>query len=233
MKRTLVLTCEHGGNRVPERYRKHFATAGRALAGHRGWDAGALVLARELARSLDAPLHACTTSRLVVDTNRSRGHRRLLSEWTRSLPSEERARILERWWLPHRSAVEERVRTHVERGRTVLHLSIHSFTPVWQGRRRRVDAGFLYDPSRASERSFASAWIESLRALRPELLLRRNQPYRGTEDGLTKSLRTLFDGESYLGLELEVSQRFPLGAAAPWRRLRRDLLDSLERTLGG
>ena len=48
---------------------------------------------------------------------------------------------------------------------------------------------------------------------------------RGTADGLTTTLRRRFGAEDYLGVELEVSQRFPRGAPAAWRRLRGDLGD--------
>ena len=46
----LLITCEHGGNRVPHAYRNLFASASRLLQSHRGYDAGALALAREIAR---------------------------------------------------------------------------------------------------------------------------------------------------------------------------------------
>ena len=52
----LLITCEHGGNRIPPRYRAAFASAARALASHQGYDPGALALAREFARRLAAPL---------------------------------------------------------------------------------------------------------------------------------------------------------------------------------
>ena len=44
----LLLTCEHGGNRIPPEYRALFRGATAALASHRGWDPGALALARRL-----------------------------------------------------------------------------------------------------------------------------------------------------------------------------------------
>ena len=231
MKLALVITCEHGGNRVPARYRTTFESAARALDSHRGWDAGALTLARELARVLDAPLFACNTTRLLVDPARSVGHPKLFSEWTRALSSRDRDEILARWWRPHRMAVQEFVRSETRKRNPVLHLSVHSFTPHWKGRRRPVDVGFLYDPMRFRERGFATEWLEALRARRPRLRLRRNQPYRGNADGLTTSLRARFGQRQYLGLELEVSQRFPLGLEAPWRRLRGDLKRSLQKAL--
>jgi predicted N-formylglutamate amidohydrolase len=100
---------------------------------------------------------------------------------------------------------------------------VHSFTPVLDGRVRDVDVGFLYDPSRTPERDFVTAWIAALRERDPTLRLRRNQPYRGTSDGLTTSLRQRFDATRYLGIELEISQAFPHGDPARWRHLRHTL----------
>jgi predicted N-formylglutamate amidohydrolase len=226
-----MVTCEHGGHRVPARHRALFAGAGAALRSHRGWDPGALELARDLARALEAPLLACTTTRLLVDANRSAAHPRLFSAWSRALPAAERAALLARWWRPHHAAVTQLVRAAVRRRRTVLHLSVHSFTPRWKGRPRAVDVGFLYDPTRRRERAFAAEWRRALAARRGDLALRRNQPYRGNADGLTSCMREAFDGAHYLGVELEVSQRFPLGPAPRWRRLRRDLVESLADVL--
>ncbi len=241
----LVLSCEHGGARVPARYAAALRGARAALATHRGQDAGALVLARELARDFDAPLFACTTTRLLVDPNRSLGNPALFSAWTRLLPPEEREAIVARWWRPHRVAVEGAVvellgagrSPRGARSRTVLHVSVHSFTPRFRGRPRPIDVALLYDPAREREAAFARVWLGALRARRADLRLRRNSPYRGDADGLTTHLRRRFDERSYLGLELEVSQRFPRGAADAWRALRADvrasLADALAETAAG
>ncbi len=228
---SFVLSCEHGGNRVPARFRTAFAAATRALASHRGWDEGALPLARQFARRFDAPLVACTVTRLLVDANRSRDHRGLYSEWSRRLTPAEREHALARWWQPHRTAVEELVRARLKPNRPVLHLSVHSFTPRLENQVRNVDVALLYDPKRPGERSFAKTFLASLAAQRDDLRLRRNQPYRGDADGLTTTLRRGFAAPEYLGLELEVSQRFPRGAPDAWRRLRRDLTEALAATL--
>jgi len=222
--RALLITCEHGGNRVPARYRELLRGARDVLSTHRGWDPGALTLARELTRELDATLYFCDTTRLLVDANRSLGHRALFSEWSRVLGAEERERVVERWWRPHWEAAEAFVRAH----RSVLHLSMHSFTPVWKGSERSVDVGFLYDPQRQRECSLVDEVKSALAARRPDLRLRRNQPYRGTADGLIPNLRRRFGERRYVGLELEVSQRFPLGPETEWRRLRLDLRAALE-----
>lgn len=223
MTRALLITCEHGGNRVPATYRELLRGARDVLDTHRGWDPGALTLARELASAFDTTLYSCETTRLLIDANRSLGHHALFSEWSRVLTPEERQRVVERWWRPHWDAAEAFVRAH----RSVLHLSMHSFTPVWNGSERRVDVGFLYDPKRRRELELVDAVKSALATRRPDLRLRRNQPYRGTADGLIPNLRRRFDERRYVGLELEVSQRFPLGPRAEWRRLRGDLLAGL------
>src|SRR3954454_24119921 len=71
-----LVTCEHGGNRIPARYRPLFAGAEALLESHRGYDPGALQLGREIAAALDAPLVSANVSRLLVDLNRSIGHPR-------------------------------------------------------------------------------------------------------------------------------------------------------------
>ncbi|HEU4617996.1 MAG TPA: N-formylglutamate amidohydrolase [Gammaproteobacteria bacterium] len=225
----LVVSCEHGGNRVPAPYRSLFEGAAGALESHRGYDAGALEVARALASAGRAPLVAARTTRLLVDLNRSLHHPKLYSELSRGLAGEQKQRLLARHYLPHRARVESLVADGVSRGCFVLHVASHSFTPVLGGRERRADVALLYDPRRASEKAFADAWLDALAEASPGWRLRRNFPYRGTADGLTTHLRRRFDERQYAGLELEVSQR--LVGSADWPGTVRALAASLTRVL--
>ena len=74
---TVIITCEHGGNRIPAPYRPLFRGMQAQLATHRGFDHGALVMARALAAAFKAPLISACVSRLLIDLNRSIGHPRL------------------------------------------------------------------------------------------------------------------------------------------------------------
>jgi predicted N-formylglutamate amidohydrolase len=205
---TLLLTCEHGGNRVPRRYAALFASrrAQRALESHRGYDIGALGVARTLARLLHAPLHFATVSRLFVELNRSRGHRALFSEFSACLDHEARAAVVERYYMPHRARVSDAISSARSTGALVCHIGVHSFTPALRGVRRSADVGLLYDPGRREEARFCAAWQAELTALYPDLRVRRNYPYLGTSDAFTTELRTLFAADEYLGIELEVNQ---------------------------
>ena len=228
----VVVTCEHGGNRVPREFRALFVGCERLLASHRGWDPGALELAQRFAKTLRCPLAAATTTRLLVDLNRSVTNRAVFSEVSRRLPAAQRARVLKRHYYPHRATVVEALQAALQRSQVVLHLGVHSFAPVLRGQRRDADIGLLYDPGRSGERDFCRAWRRALAIAAPELRVRMNYPYRGTADGLTTALRGEFGADRYLGVELEVNQRFAArGREATWRRLMAVLLESLKAVL--
>lgn len=228
-----VVTCEHGGNRVPARYAGLFTGARRVLASHRAFDRGALELARRLAARLGAPRVTATVTRLLVDLNRSPGHPGLYSEFTARLDPAERRAIFERYWGTYRRRVESLVEEAAGRGARVLHVSVHTFTPVPDGSPRRADVGLLYDPSRPSEQDLCLAWQKTLGVRRPDLSVRRNYPYRGTANGLTTWLRRRFGPQRYAGIELEVNQRWPRRGGRPWTQLQRDLAEALAAASSG
>jgi predicted N-formylglutamate amidohydrolase len=231
----LVLTCEHAGNRVPKRYAGLFVGHEELLPTHRGWDPGALLLAREMAKRYAAPLYFEETTRLLVDLNRSVGNPELHSEATRHLTLRERREILDVYYHPHRRTVDAAIAAAVTaanaRGDRVVHVASHSFTPELHGHVRTADIGMLYDPARPGEVAFATAWIEALRAADPTLRLRRNYPYLGKSDGVTMALRRQHSPRLYVGLELEVNQRYVEAGGPAWSRLRRTLVDTLGRAL--
>jgi predicted N-formylglutamate amidohydrolase len=116
------------------------------------------------------------------------------------------ARIAEHH-TPYRSAVEAAVRERLARG--VLHLSVHSFTDVYEGRVRDVDLGLLVDPTRPLEARFSALARATWAATRFDV--RENEPYDGRTDALTTALRGRLPEALYAGVELEISHRH-LGA---------------------
>ena len=183
-------------------------------------------MARALARAFRAPLVTSTISRLLIDLNRSIGHPQLFSPVTRGVTSTVRDEIVAQHYRPYRAQVERLVRQSVSRGRRVVHISSHSFTPELNGKVRCADVGLLYDPGRPGEAALCARWKASLAALAPELRVRRNYPYAGKADGLTSELRVRFPPGAYVGVELEVNQRIVLAAGRRWTALRGVLIDS-------
>jgi len=227
-RRVLLLTCEHGGARVPPRYDQLFysGAAREALRSHRGSDIGALGLARALQRALGAPLRASTVTRLLVDLNRSVGHPHLFSEFSERLDAPERDALLKRYYFPHRDRIESWVTEHARRGHQVLHVGVHSFVPHSNGQLRTADVGLLYDPSRADERALCRQWKAALEAVDPTLRVRRNYPFLGKADGLVTHLRTLFGVRRYVGIELEANQAL-LATPEGRRRTAKSVSESL------
>lgn len=227
----LILSCEHGGNRIPPPYAAAFAGQRKLLQSHRGYDAGALEMARHLARAMDAPLYPATVSRLLVDLNRSLSHPALFSAFSKALPNPVRERIVREHYMPHRTTVEGALAKAMGRGRSVLHLCVHSFTPVLHGDVRRADVGLLYDPARPFEAAFARHWAAASAKISPALRVRMNYPYRGTSDGFTTALRRRWPASRYLGVELELNQRFVLAGGRGWGRFKETILAGLRGAL--
>ncbi len=223
----ILLSCEHATNRVPARYADLFAGARQLLDSHRGYDLGARAVVLRLARRVGAPLFTGSVTRLLVDLNRSPGHPRQFSDRVRALPRAERQRIVDAYYRPHRDRLERTAATLIAGGRRVVHLSVHSFTPVLDGERRNADVGLLYDPSRSRELALALRWRDLLVAADPDLRVRRNYPYRGTADGFIPFLRRRFRARDYVGIEIELNQQL-LRRNQPRRR---QLISTIEQTV--
>ena len=223
----LVLTCEHGGNRIPPAYRELFEPHAALLASHRGWDPGALTLARYLSVRLRAPLLYSDVSRLLVELNRSRHSSALFSPPVRPLPDDRREEIIDRYYLPFRKRVEEQVAGYIGTFGCAYHLSVHSFTPRLEGVTRNAEVGLLYDPGRRREKAWAERIAKTLRAQTAPLRVRMNYPYRGTADGHTTCLRKAFGVEEYAGIELEVNQACLLADEQTVHRVHRALAAAL------
>ena len=212
----LILSCEHGGNRVPPPFRKLLSK--RFLGTHRGYDPGALALARNIAAAAGAPLFYSTVTRLLVELNRPLGHPQV---FFLNLPEKTRAALLARYYFPYWKAVEKAVR----RRRRVLHLSVHSFTPRFRGARRTTDIGLLFDPRRAAEAAFCRRWRDAILEQSPLLRVRYNDPYPGVFPSLVDSLRKKL-GQRYVGIQVEVNQKFPRAGGRTWKALRKTLVET-------
>ena len=224
----LLLTCEHAGNEIPGEYSRYFSGAGEVLETHRGYDPGALDLFHQLT-SLAAFSQQYMVSRLLVEPNRSLGHPQLFSEFTKNLPEDQKEQILEDYYLPYRHFIEDRIGNFISEGEVVLHISVHTFTPVLEGEIRKADIGLLFDPARVAERDFCQKFRLNLLHEDKDLTVRDNYPYLGVDDGFTTYLRENFP-QYYLGIELEVNQKF-VEENKMEKRLKNVIFEALSKIL--
>ena len=197
-KYKILLTCEHASNAVPPKYRDRFSLW--SLATHRGYDLGALKLAKFLKQKLKVDLIHGEVSRLLVDLNRSDKNPECVN--CAKVSADECERILKKYYKPYRDKVLRSLLKLKSRDVPILHISVHSFTRCLRGDRRTTEVGILFDPARRGETAFAQELKKHLSSQR--VRTKFNYPYKGTLDGFTVALRKIFKDKNYLGIELEV-----------------------------
>jgi predicted N-formylglutamate amidohydrolase len=181
-----VLVCEHASNRLP----KSLGTLGlpaSELQRHIAWDVGAEQVARLLSRLMDAPLVLQRYSRLAFDCNRppdSADAMPEISETTdipgnRNLSSDDKLKRTREIYRPFHAAIADLLDCRAAEGTRSTVVTIHSFTPVYKGRRRAVELGLLHD----RDTGLADRLITSF----PGVDARLNEPY-GPSDGVLHTL---------------------------------------------
>ena len=206
---SLLITCEHAGNIIPEGYAYLFAylfeNQAEVLNSHRGWDPGAWLLAEFLGEHFGVEPIPFFNTRLLIEPNRSLDHPDLFSEFSNALDDQEKKKLIADFYTPYRELVETKIK---KLAKPVLHISVHTFTPVFNGKERSVDIGLLFYPARTGEHSFCKNWYEKLSVVFPNWKTAFNEPYKGIDDGFTTYLRTRFSDDDYLGIELEWNQKW-------------------------
>lgn len=201
----LVLTSEHGGNKIPKEYKFLFHDD-VVLQSHRGFDIGSLDVFKHLKPLAEASKYS-ETSRLLIELNRSLHHKNLFSEYSKALSEAEKKVLISDYYSVYRNDVEAIINNYIKSGHTVLHLSVHSFTPNLNGEERHCDIGLLFDSRKAKEKEVCKQIKSSLLQNDTSLNVRYNYPYLGKADGFTTYLRKQFNNK-YLGIELEINQKY-------------------------
>ncbi|WP_111734581.1 N-formylglutamate amidohydrolase [Roseovarius amoyensis] len=181
----ICLVCEHASAFIPP----SLGTLGLAEEhrfSHAVWDIGAELLARDLSRRLDAPLVVARVSRLVYDLNRppeAPGSMPVQSgeipvPGNRDLSESDRAARTAEVYEPFHATVSD-VLDGFDAPPTLV--TVHSFTPVWDGKDRKTQIGLLHD----ADARLAEAMLENADT---PLLTELNEPYSAS-DGVTHTLR--------------------------------------------
>lgn len=202
----IVLSCEHASNNIPTEYEYLFRQDKEILNSHEAYDLGALQASNTISHALKIRPILATSSRLLIDFNRSLKNPHCFSRYSNKLSSEQKQQLIDKFYLPYRQQVYTAVEKYIINKQRVLHLAIHSFTPILKGLRRNNDLGLLYDPKRLYEKPMAIFLKTEISKILPKLKIRYNYPYKGISDGLVTSLRKIFSEEYYCAFELEFNQ---------------------------
>ncbi|MEQ9165608.1 MAG: N-formylglutamate amidohydrolase [Fulvivirga sp.] len=224
-KSKIIISCEHAGNYIPKSYSYLFEGKDGILASHRGWDLGSMELGKYIARHLEAPFFFQKVSRLLVEANRSLDNPELFSEFTAQLPEKQKRELIDSYHLAYRQSVIAEIDKALTSFDRVIHVSMHSFTPVLNGVERSVDIGVLVDEGIAKEAEYANSLKDKISEAIPEMLTMINLPYNGADDGFTTFLRKQYSPDRYIGVELEINQKFV--GTAQMEVLKRGLVKAL------
>ena len=229
----ILFVCDHAGRAIP-------AALGRlgldeaALARHIAWDIGIADLTRALARRFDASAALSAYSRLVIDCNRRLEHPTSIPPVSDRVevpanqvltPAARRARA-EACFFPYHRAIESLLDAFARRGVAPVFLSMHSFTPVFQGFERPWHVGVLWDKDPRLPVPLLAALKEE-----PGLVVGDNEPYTGrNKHGYSIPMHAEARGLAHALLEIRQDLIDTRHGVAEWadrleRALRRVLAD--------
>ncbi len=196
----ICLLCEHASASIPDRL-GDLGLSKEDRFSHAVWDIGADALARALSAKLDAPLIVARTSRLVYDLNRpphapdvmpsQSGEIRVPGN--RDISEAEKAARTADIYEPFHTAVSTLLDAF--EASPVL-VTIHTFTPVWQGKERTTELGLLHDID-------ARLALAMMKVSDTECVTRLNEPY-SAKDGVTHSLQRHAIPRGLLNVMIEV-----------------------------
>jgi len=200
-----MLTADHAGRAVP-RALGDLGVAPADMDRHIAWDIGIAAVTRGLAARLDAPAILQTYSRLVIDCNRRPDVASAfpeVSEATRipgnlGLSGQAKAARQAAIFDPYHQQITRML--DERRGRRVVYVAMHSFTPVFHGIARPMEVAVLYH--RAPR--FSQIVARKLRA-EPGLVVAENEPYR-VSDATDYGVPVHAEARGLDYLELEIRQ---------------------------
>lgn len=204
----IVLVCEHASPYIPASF-QDLGVSPAARVSHVAWDLGAMAVARAMSRILDATLVSSQVSRLVYDCNRppDAPDRMPTRSEAYDVPgnrdlteSEKRAREA-RYYLPF----HDRLAAQIARRADPIIVTVHSFTPVYNGKARDVEIGIVHDSD--------SRLADALLSVADKHDVRRNAPY-GPIDGVTHTLKEHAIAHGHLNAMFEVRNDLVADAAS-------------------
>lgn len=208
MKPTILLiSCEHGSNKIPKKYAHLFKHHSSILNKPCAFDIGAHHLAHHLHKVLNCELVETKVSRLLIDCNHSKSKlARCFSKFSKKLPLADKQVLIETYYLPFHQGLEQKIVEHIAQGHQVLHLSLYTFEPFLKGLFLNTAVGLLYNTHRHGEKEVARIIHGLLQQKTPTYKIRHNFPFLGRHDYVLNSFRKQFSERNYLGIKLGINQ---------------------------
>ena len=229
-RKGLVLIADHAKRALPAAYNA-LGLPAEEFERHIAYDIGVENVTRSLASLTGAPAILCGFSRLVIDPNRSEADPTLIRQLydgtivpgNYPISLEERQSRLDRFYRPYHAAVAELIaQTTAASGSAPLIISLHSFTPVMQGRQRPWHAGILWDRDCRAVTPLIAAL-----AADKSLTIGDNEPYDGALPGDTMHRHATMNGFAHALIEIRQDLIADASGAAAWAERLAPILDAI------
>ncbi len=200
----VLLVCDHASNRFP----KSLGTMGLDYLdrlSHITVDIGSRATTESLARQLNTTAILCQYSRLIVDCNRNISDNSAYLDKSDGVDipgnqnlndNEKEIRESEIYW-PYHNAIDTQISRLKRQKVSPIIISIHSFTPVFNGNKREWEVGVLWDKDPTTARIFINKLTEA------GFLVGDNKPYSGKDpEDFTLDYHAETIGLPHVGIEI-------------------------------
>jgi len=230
--KSIVLIADHARRAMPEEY----GTLGlpeSELERHIAYDIGVEGVTRRIAAELGAPAILCGFSRLLIDPNRGEDDPTLIRQlYDRTIVTgnypiteEERELRLARFYRPYHDAVSSLIASVAhESGRAPLVISIHSFTPKFQGTERPWHLGILWD---LDDR--VPSMLFDMLSGQDDIIVGDNEPYDGALKGDTMYRHAITNGYAHALIEIRQDLIRHEDGQASWAGRLAPVLEAINR----
>jgi predicted N-formylglutamate amidohydrolase len=231
-KRGIVLLADHARRDLPEDYGSLGLPAAE-FERHIAYDIGVEAVTRELAAQLAVPAVLANFSRLLIDPNRGEDDPTLIRQLydgtiipgNYPLAPEERERRLDRFYRPYHDALGAMIASVAQSsGQAPFIFSVHSFTPVMQGRQRPWHVGILWD----RDDRVARPLIDMLAADKT-LVVGDNEPYDGALRGDTMFKHAIVNGYAHALIEIRQDLISDQKGALAWAARLAPIVGAIDR----
>ena len=175
-----IFSCEHASNRVPPPLTA--SPSDKAfLKTHWAWDIGVRQLVMKLCDEMKCISTHARFSRLVCDANRHPNRTDLIKpslegkplQFNQGVDEVEAAARIDAYHQPYHNALGGIIEERLRQPEPFMFISVHSFTPVWNGTPRTMDIGILFD----EYEELADLLQVSLQ--KENFFVAKNEPYSG------------------------------------------------------
>ena len=178
----LLIVADHASNYIPKKY-DNLGLAKKDIFTHKAFDPGVKDLAINLSNKFNSHLILGKYSRLLIDYNRDVNDPTLISVISdrklilgnKKITKQERIYRINKIYRPYHDKINKKI---LEKKINVI-ISLHSFNPIFKGRKRFLEYGILSN----EDRRLSDLIINELK--KKNNFVGDNEPYRGSLIGDT------------------------------------------------